>query len=224
MGVVHHDMKPANVLIDSEGHCRVSDFGGARFLSNGRLSFTGLKDIIITRSYAAPELFRNVKDSADPYYDEAIDYWSLGATMAILIIDRESFTGTGDFDKIQAQVERVKRRMIRRGSDELLVQFVMDLLQFYPSKRLRGSVIKEHPYFIGIGFDWHSVSSMRYPPFSYHKNTFARAHGYGISSPPPAKNDTRYNLMKMLEDEGIELPIDDSFDVDAEVQGMTCDL
>ena len=33
MGIVHHDVKPTNILVDSDGHCVLTDYGGSCFIS-----------------------------------------------------------------------------------------------------------------------------------------------------------------------------------------------
>ena len=52
-GVVHRDVKPANVLIDVDGHARLSDFGVARLSGEAGLTMTG--DVVGTIAYMAPE-------------------------------------------------------------------------------------------------------------------------------------------------------------------------
>ena len=50
-GVLHRDLKPSNVMIDGEGHVRITDFGLAVRTSEGAADFAG------TPAYMAPELF-----------------------------------------------------------------------------------------------------------------------------------------------------------------------
>lgn len=67
-GVVHGDIKPANILMDKDGNAKLSDFGIARIGSgdDGRILGTPL--------YIAPEKTRGVK------VDARCDQFSLGAT------------------------------------------------------------------------------------------------------------------------------------------------
>jgi hypothetical protein len=55
-GVVHRDVKPANVLIDRDGRARLSDFGVARLMDESGLTAAG--SIVGTVAYMAPEQAR----------------------------------------------------------------------------------------------------------------------------------------------------------------------
>ncbi len=52
-GVVHRDVKPANVLVGSDGRARLADFGVARLVDEGRLTRSGVT--VGTMAYMAPE-------------------------------------------------------------------------------------------------------------------------------------------------------------------------
>lgn len=73
-GIVHRDVTPGNVILDTAGRARLSDFGIARPLdAMGDLTATG--DLIGTWLYVAPEVLAGRPASA------ASDVWSLGATL-----------------------------------------------------------------------------------------------------------------------------------------------
>lgn len=72
-GVVHRDVKPANVLIGPDGRARLTDFGIARPKDATALTETGR--VIGTRAYMAPELQRG--ESATP----RSDLYALGVTL-----------------------------------------------------------------------------------------------------------------------------------------------
>lgn len=89
---MHHDLKPENIVIDSQGHCRITDFGGSKFLPpDGRLSVDEYGDVVSTLPYTAPELLAANDDDDDDDtvsadYGAAVDWWSLGAIIMSLVL------------------------------------------------------------------------------------------------------------------------------------------
>ena len=74
-GVVHRDVKPDNVLVDTTGQVRVTDFGLALGLESERLTQTGT--IVGTPHYMAPEQIRAAKETLGP----PVDVWALGVIL-----------------------------------------------------------------------------------------------------------------------------------------------
>jgi serine/threonine protein kinase len=84
LGVVHRDVKPANIIITPGGQAKLTDFGIAHAVGEARLTSSG---IMGTQAYMAPELF----DAAP--ITPAADVWSLGATLFA------AAEGYGPFDR-----------------------------------------------------------------------------------------------------------------------------
>jgi serine/threonine protein kinase len=87
LGVVHRDVKPANLLVDASGRLWVTDFGLAQVQSDIRLTLTG--DLVGTLRYMSPEqaLAKRV------VIDHRTDVYSLGATLYELLTLQPAFAG-----------------------------------------------------------------------------------------------------------------------------------
>ena len=86
-GVVHRDVKPANVLLDEAGRAYLADFGIARMLEGSSVATaTGL--IQGTPSYMAPEQAMGAK------VDHLADVYALGVVAFECLTGRVPYTGT----------------------------------------------------------------------------------------------------------------------------------
>ena len=79
-GVVHRDVKPANIVVDAVGYARLADFGISRALAGAPLTQTG--EMIGTAHYLSPEQVHG--QPASP----ASDVYSLA------VVGYEMLTGT----------------------------------------------------------------------------------------------------------------------------------
>lgn len=148
-GVLHNDIKPANLLMDRTGRVWVTDFGLARPLDppDGAAG----RGLAGTLRYMAPERFSG-------WFDELSDLYSLGITLYELVTQRPAFevadrmalveaiTKVGPIpprkidNEIPRDLETIILQAIRRDPDERYYSveaFVADLLRFMNGERLR---------------------------------------------------------------------------------------
>jgi WD40 repeat protein len=87
-GIVHRDVKPANIMIDAEDHAHLMDFGLAqRHELEDRLTQEG--DVLGTPAYMAPEQAAGKSGDAQA----ASDQYSLGAVLYEMLCGEPPFTG-----------------------------------------------------------------------------------------------------------------------------------
>jgi len=123
-GVLHRDVKPANVLIDDDGHACLTDFGIA--MASGDPSITTDGVLLGSPSYMSPERARG--DDLTP----ASDLWSLGATLYYAAEGRPAFDGGGAMATLVAVTTADPRPMSQTGP---LPEILLSLLAKQPGER-----------------------------------------------------------------------------------------
>ena len=86
-GVVHRDMKPANVLLDRDGVPKVTDFGIAKRLTAHKAALTLSGMVMGTPTYMAPEQAKGTNREVGP----AADIYALGAILYEILAGRPPF-------------------------------------------------------------------------------------------------------------------------------------
>jgi serine/threonine protein kinase len=130
-GVIHRDVKPANLLVDGRGHLWVTDFGLAHCQGQAGLTMTG--DLLGTLRYMSPEqaLAQRV------VIDHRTDLYSLGATLYELLTLEPAFAGS-DRQELLRQIAFEEPRPLRRVNRAVpaeLETIVLKALEKNPNDR-----------------------------------------------------------------------------------------
>jgi mitogen-activated protein kinase 15 len=172
--VIHRDMKPSNLLLNSECLLKVADFGLARLMDAPKDDGSKpqvLTDYVATRWYRAPEILLGSNN-----YTKAVDMWSIGCILGELLGNKPMFPGSStmnqiekildilgsptkeDLDAIQSDfagqmMNNLPQRNRKNGLDDLYrnadddaMDLLKKLLSFNPNKRLTVEQSLEHPY------------------------------------------------------------------------------
>jgi len=169
-GVLHRDIKAANILISNTGQLKIADFGLARFFAKRRqLDYTNR---VITIWYRSPELLLG-----ETQYGPAVDIWSAACVMIEIFTRHAAFPGNGgeidQLDKIYnvlgtptrtewpgivdmawfellRTAERKPSTFAEKYQDRVTPQafeLLKDMFAYDPTKRPSAGEVLTHPYF-----------------------------------------------------------------------------
>eukprot|EP00955_Chlamydomonas_euryale_P099986 365253-Chlamydomonas_euryale.AAC.14 len=167
------DLKPENVLLDAEGHIRLTDFGLAK--EYARSSDGGAADrsnsFIGTMEYMAPEIINGLG------HDMRVDWWSTGILLYEMLCGLPPFRNKSR-SALQREIIGGKIKYPKFLSSNAL-SLLKGLLTRDPTKRLGcgpdgGEAIKRHPFFKQISWtklDRREIQSKFKPNVQCHKST-----------------------------------------------------
>jgi CTD kinase subunit alpha len=169
-GVLHRDIKAANILVSNTGQLKLADFGLARFFAkHGKPDYTNR---VITIWYRPPELLLG-----ETQYGPAVDIWSAACVMVEIFTRHAIFPGDGgeinQLDKIynvlgtptltewpgladmawfpllrptEKRLNTFAEKYQERVSSSAF-ELLQAMFQYDPAKRPTAGDVLEHPYF-----------------------------------------------------------------------------
>ena len=171
LGICHRDIKPQNILIDSDHTLKLCDFGCAKHLVKEEPNIA----YICSRYYRPPELVVGATE-----YSTQVDVWSMGCVIAELVLNRPIFPGKNAKEQLheiikvlgtpteeQLKVLNNRSKIVLKISnyspkpweevfkkkidDPLFFDLISKLLVYEPDKRLTPYAALCHPYFDELG-------------------------------------------------------------------------
>ncbi len=132
--IIHRDVKPSNVMLDSTGRARVSDLGLAKLTVKGIVSLTQELHTVGTPNYMSPEQIRSPAD-----LDLRTDIYSLGASFYHLVCGAPPYRGKSSMEVVAQHLSATLTPPFKRkpGLPAPLSSMICKMMAKTPEERYR---------------------------------------------------------------------------------------
>ncbi|KAJ6512761.1 kinase-like domain-containing protein [Mycena sanguinolenta] len=143
-GILHRDLKGDNILVQTSGVCKISNFEMSKKEDVQGQAFTGMKGTVF---WMAPEvLHANNKQG----YDSKVDIWSVGCVVLEMWTGERPWAGEEIIPvMLKLYTEKLPPPIpqgVLSGLSELALDFHRECFAMDPRQRPTAAVLRNHPY------------------------------------------------------------------------------